>query len=96
MRTGVGISTLVLLFTVGWTLVVLAQLHARASQPVLTIEVTGHQWWWEARYHSDDPAGVFTTAVEIHIPTGRPVRFLLVGADVIHSFWVPALAARPT
>ena len=49
------------------------------------------------------PARIFTTANEIHIPVGQPVRVELIGADVIHSFWVPALAgktdaipARPT
>jgi cytochrome c oxidase subunit 2 len=92
--TGVGISTLVLLFTVGWTLAVLAKISSPASRPPLTIEVIGHQWWWEVRYLSDDPGRLFTTANEIHIPTGTAVRFRLVGADVIHSFWVPALAGK--
>lgn len=53
----------------------------------MTIVVTGHQWWWEARY-----AG--TTAVvanEIHIPVRTPVRLEVQTADVIHSFWVPRL-----
>ena len=36
----------------------------------------------------------FTTANEIHIPVGQPVRVKLVGVDVIHSFWVPALAGK--
>jgi len=94
MWTGVGISTLVLLFSVAWTLVVLAKVNTPASPPRLTIEVTGHQWWWQVRYRSDAPGREFTTANEIHIPTGTPVRFLLVGADVIHSFWVPALAGK--
>ncbi|MEJ0047864.1 MAG: hypothetical protein WDN04_18390 [Rhodospirillales bacterium] len=38
---------------------------------------------------SPDPSRVFTTADEIHIPVGEPVRIRLIGADVIHSFWVP-------
>jgi len=92
--TGVGISTAVLLFTVGWTLVVLAKVNSPASPPPLTVEVVGHQWWWEVRYLSSDPARVFTTANEIHMPTGTAVRIRLVGADVIHSFWVPALAGK--
>jgi cytochrome c oxidase subunit II len=40
---------------------------------VLTVEVVGHQFWWEVRY----PEYGITTANEIHIPAGRPVRFLL-------------------
>lgn len=55
----------------------------------LQIEVTAKNWWWEASY----PNGP-TTANEIHIPTGEPVRLKLVAADVIHSFWVPRLQVK--
>ena len=54
------------------------------------VEVIGHQWWWEVRYPTDG----FTTANEIHIPVGRPVRIRLMSADVIHSFWVPQLQGK--
>jgi len=91
---GVSLSTLVLLFSVVWTMAVLAQVASPGSKPALTVEVTGHQWWWQVRYLSDDPAQVFDTADEIHIPTGVPVKFLLIGGDVIHSFWVPALSGK--
>ncbi|HYK20186.1 MAG TPA: cytochrome c oxidase subunit II [Pyrinomonadaceae bacterium] len=60
----------------------------------LSIEVTGHQWWWEVRYNDVDASNIFTTANEIHIPVGVPVLFTLKGADVIHSFWVPNLAGK--
>jgi cytochrome c oxidase subunit 2 len=60
----------------------------------LSIEITGHQWWWEVRYNDVDASNVFTTANEIHIPVGVPVTFTLRGGDVIHSFWVPNLAGK--
>jgi cytochrome c oxidase subunit 2 len=91
---GVGTSTLALLFTVVWTMVVLAKIEAPATTPTVTIEITGKQWWWQARYSSNDPARGFMTADEIHIPAGQPVRLKLIGGDVIHSFWVPALAGK--
>lgn len=56
----------------------------------LTIEITGHLWWWEVRY----PEQEIHTANEIHIPVGRPVLLELTSADVIHSFWVPNLAGK--
>ncbi len=46
------------------------------------------------RYKSDDPSREFTTANEIHVPVGEPVRFELRSADVIHTFWVPALSGK--
>jgi cytochrome c oxidase subunit II len=60
----------------------------------LSIDLTGHQWWWEVRYNDVDASNIFTTANEIHIPVGVPVMFSLHGADVIHSFWVPNLAGK--
>jgi cytochrome c oxidase subunit 2 len=91
---GVGISTLVLLFSIAWTVKVLAQIEGPPARPAVTIEVTGKQWWWQVRYLSDDVSRQFTTANEIHIPVGRPVRLKLIGGDVIHSFWVPQLAGK--
>lgn len=57
--------------------------------------VTGHQWWWEARYPGDSryPNGV-ATASEIHIPAGRRLLVRINSADVIHDFWVPELARK--
>lgn len=56
----------------------------------LTIEVTGHQFWWEVHY----PQHGITTANEIAIPAGRRVRFLVTAPDVIHSFWIPQLHGK--
>jgi cytochrome c oxidase subunit 2 len=91
---GVGLSSLVLLFTVVWTVVVLAKVIAPATKPAVTIEITGKQWWWQVKYDSPDPSRVFVTANEIHIPAGQPVRLRLIGGDVIHSFWVPQLSGK--
>ncbi|MGZ5015219.1 MAG: cytochrome c oxidase subunit II [Methylobacter sp.] len=91
---GVGISTVVLFASALWTIFTIAAVTSPSRTPTLTINVTARQWWWEVRYRSDEPALVFTTANEIHIPTGEPVRINLVAADVIHSFWVPQLAGK--
>ena len=91
---GLGISTLVLLAAMIWTVVVLHRISASPPNTALTIEITGKQWWWQVRYLNDDPTKILTTANEIHIPTGTPVRIRLASADVIHSFWVPALSGK--
>ncbi len=62
--------------------------------PAITVDVTGHMWWWEAQYRDSLPEHTFTTANELHIPVGRPVRIRLRTADVIHSFWIPELAGK--
>jgi cytochrome c oxidase subunit II len=64
--------------------------NATPGKDALTIEVVGHQWWWEFRY----PEYNITTANEIHVPVGRTVSLRMGSTDVIHSFWVPQFAAK--
>ena len=70
----------------------LGRLAGPPSPAALAIEVTGYQWWWSVTYQRGDERVV--TANEIHVPVGVPVRLRLLSADVIHSFWVPALAGK--
>jgi cytochrome c oxidase subunit II len=57
---------------------------------VIKIKVTGHQYWWEFEY----PDLGIKTAEEMHIPVGKKVLLEIHGKDVLHSFWVPALAGK--
>jgi cytochrome c oxidase subunit 2 len=91
---GMPLTVVALIGALVWTIMVLAAVDSPAAEPRVTIEVTGHQWWWEARYRGAAPNDTFTTANEIHIPTGEPVMIRLMGADVIHSFWIPALSGK--
>jgi cytochrome c oxidase subunit II len=67
-----------------------AQVAHPPGEPAVTIDVIGHQFWWEVRY----PDHGVVTANEIHVPAGAPVRLRLTSADVIHSFWVPELHGK--
>ena len=95
-----GHSTLEIAWTIAPALVVLViavptiqvvfRTQAPARPQALQIEIVGKQWWWEYRY----PELGVVTANEVHVPAGRPVALTLVGWDVIHSFWVPQIAAK--
>ena len=61
----------------------------------LDVVVTGHQFWWEFQY----PQYGVVTANELHVPLStaaapRATFMKLTSADVIHSFWVPALNGK--
>jgi cytochrome c oxidase subunit II len=56
----------------------------------LTVNVIGHQWWWEFRY----PDLKVVTANELHLPVGQTAAFYLDSADVMHSFWLPRLGGK--
>jgi cytochrome c oxidase subunit 2 len=68
------------------------------------VTATGYQWWFKFDYPSEtaqtiDPAGksgtaTLSTANELVIPAGRPVRINLRTVDVIHTFWIPKLAGK--
>jgi len=61
-----------------------------APATALKVEVIGHQWWWEYRY----PDLHIVTANELSLPVGQPVQVSITSADVIHSFWAPALGGK--
>lgn len=68
--------------------------HSEPPKNALTVEVIGRLWWWEIHYLDKEGRRIMTTANEIHIPLGKPVRFLLKSPNVIHSFWVPNLQGK--
>ena len=72
----------------------IATLPGDQSGDPLVLQVTGRQWWWEIIYEDPIPSRRLTTANEIHIPVGRPVRIKTRSTDVIHSFWVPNLHGK--
>jgi cytochrome c oxidase subunit II len=83
----VPIVVLATLFVVADIFVIKTTEAPAATATRRTVNVIGHQWWWEARY----PGTAAVTANEIHIPAGVPVRLRVTSDDVIHSFWVPQL-----
>jgi cytochrome c oxidase subunit II len=92
IAAGVTIATLFgLLVSSVWTGRAIASLGAASA---VTINVTGHQFWWEIEYDDAVPARRVTTANEIHIPVGRPVVLKVTSRDVIHSFWAPNLHGK--
>ena len=68
----------------------------RAVPPrdALIVGVTARMWWWEVRMRDPASGAEVVTANEIRVPVGRPLYVGLTSADVIHSFWVPALGGK--
>ncbi len=99
-RLGTVIAALVLLtaavlvlFTVS-AVVAGRGLTSPSGPGAITVDVVGHQWWWDFRYHDITPSDVVTSPNELHIPVGVPVVIKALSRDVIHSFWVPNLHGK--
>jgi len=69
-------------------------LTSPSGQGAVTVDVIGHQWWWDFQYRDVSPGDTFASPNELHIPVGVPIVLNVVSRDVIHSFWVPNLHGK--
>src|SRR5437868_3543117 len=83
----VGTSVAILLLFLGYDYVE-GRAQGGNHDAGVTVDVTGHQWWWEVQYPAAVPKDLIVTANELHVPVGKLVQIRLLAADVIHSFWV--------
>jgi cytochrome c oxidase subunit II len=60
----------------------------------MRVQVIGKLWWWEVRYLSASGTGSTVLANELRLPADCEVDLSLTSDNVIHSFWVPALAGK--
>ncbi|MDQ3470728.1 MAG: cytochrome c oxidase subunit II [Actinomycetota bacterium] len=86
---GVVMPGIVLIAVLAFSVSTMRTVSRAAPDGSVVIDVVSYQYWWAAEY----PGGV-TVANEIHVPAGEPVELRLISADVIHSFWVPALQGK--
>jgi cytochrome c oxidase subunit 2 len=91
---GVALTVVILFGLLGATMWTQRAVLALGAQSAVTINVTGHQFWWEFEYDDAQPSRRVTTANELHIPVSRPVVLKVTSRDVIHSFWVPNLHGK--
>jgi cytochrome c oxidase subunit II len=91
---GVALPLVTLTALVPYVLSVGHETRAATAADRLSVEVTGHQFWWEMSYRRAPAPAAAVSADELRLPAGEPVELLLHASDVIHSFWVPSLAGK--
>lgn len=97
---GCVFPTVVVTGLVVWSLDLMPELRRAADGP--TIAISGERFWWRIAYDVEGgpgvvrnlPEGGVPSANEIWLPLDRRTEILLSSPDVIHSFWVPALAGK--
>jgi len=90
--TGVAVYSTILVY----------HLDALPADPTEYVDVTGHQWYWEFYYPANnsyfnstyDPTTNTVSGGALWAPPGAVVQINVTGADVIHSFNIPALGVR--
>jgi cytochrome c oxidase subunit 2 len=88
-----GVSVAILILFLGYDFVE-GRTNGGHHDADVTVDVTGHQWWWEVQYPAEVPKDIIVTANELHVPVGKMIQIRLLAADVIHSFWVPNLNGK--
>src|SRR5690606_36762213 len=88
---GVVLSSLLLIPVIVMTAVTQLDL-GMSGDDRLTVELTGHQFWWDIVYIDGDER--VRTANELHLPTDMPIDLHLTSIDVIHSVWIPEIHGK--
>jgi cytochrome c oxidase subunit 2 len=94
VNSALAITTTTLFVILVMSIVTGKKVEGIASKNPVTIQVTGHQWWWEVTYPNSQADQTVITANEIHVPVGKPIVVLTSSADVIHSFWAPNINGK--
>ena len=104
-----GVPVLILMFIAIFSFKLLFEYHDM-PQPYMTVKATGYQWYWGYAYPDqkiDEITSTLTTEDKttpqlyrlaadnpMVVPVDKVVRVLVTGADVIHSFSVPAFGVK--
>lgn len=91
-----ALPTLLVVVLVIATSAALARIDAPPPDDALVVEVDGFQWGWRFTYQEAGVSvmGNATAPPRITLPLDRPVTFVLLSSDVVHSFYVPAFLVK--
>jgi len=92
--SAVAVTVLTLFAILVMSVITGKRVEGLTSKNPVTIQITGHQWWWEVTYPNSQADQTITTANEIHVPVKTPVVVLTNSVDVIHSFWAPSITGK--
>jgi cytochrome c oxidase subunit 2 len=92
--TATGLTVFSLFVVLVLSVIAEKRVEGTPKENAVSIQVTGHQWWWEITYPNSQADRTISTANEIHIPIRTPIVILTKSADVIHSFWVPSITGK--
>ena len=104
------VPVLVLMFIAIFSFPLLFEEHQLPERPYLTVKATGYQWYWGYAYPDQkideitsnlmpkekaDP-GLYILQADnpMVVPVNRLIRVQVTGADVIHSFSMPAFGVK--
>lgn len=92
---GVVFPVTVLTALLSFALLLMPSLRPFAGddETAMQVRVVASQFWWHVEYDRPDGSTV-VSANEIRLPVGSRVEFELTSADMIHSFWIPALGGK--
>jgi cytochrome c oxidase subunit II len=94
VASAIAVTVIALFVILAMSVVTGKKAAGLTSKNPVTIQLTGHQWWWEVTYPNTQADQTITTANEIHLPIHTPIVLLTNSNDVIHSFWPPNITGK--
>ena len=80
----------ILVIAIGVVSAVVLSQNGDAGKNPMTVRVFAQQFSWRFEY----PANKGLKSYELVVPVNRNITFELQSADVIHSFWIPAMGQK--
>jgi cytochrome c oxidase subunit 2 len=104
------LPVLILMFIAIFSFPLLFEQHQLPGRPYMTVKATGYQWYWGYAYPDQKVDEIISNVVPqekadpglyilqadnpMVVPVNRLVRVQVTGADVIHSFSMPAFGMK--
>lgn len=85
-----AIPALAMIFLAGPSFTTLKYLET-VPKSDMTVEIVGHQWFWEYRYPG---TGVVYANEPLVIPVGKTIAANVTSIDVVHSWFVPDFGVK--
>src|SRR5579862_3702795 len=63
--------------------------YAVAPGEAMEVQITAAKWLWKFEY----PDGTRSVR-DLHVPIGKPVKFVMTSEDVLHDFFVPDMRVK--
>nr|YP_009002072.1 cytochrome c oxidase subunit II [Pseudocellus gertschi]AGL11934.1 cytochrome c oxidase subunit II [Pseudocellus gertschi] len=99
----------IILISIAFPSLRLLYLMDESFNPLMTIKISGHQWYWSYEYPDFSPQEIESYMLPLSdsqqfrlldvdnrtvVPNNTQIRMLVTSSDVIHSWTIPALGVK--
>jgi cytochrome c oxidase subunit II len=96
------VPSVIIFFIALPALLLLYAIESPLAEPVMTIKVVGHQWYWSYEYTDKLDKSIYGSFSDKSVQVDKPlvlpietqIRVVVTAADVLHSWAIPSLGVK--